>query len=81
MTPKGKELYKKRSITIEPVFGHIKEVLVGQFMRRGLSLYEWKMVCTAHNLLKLWQYEIDKVHERFKKTRQSFSETKFQLWL
>ena len=72
LTPKGKELYKKRSITIEPVFGHIKEVLrFGRFMRRGLEACrcEWKMVCTAHNLLKLWRYEIDKVHEKIQENR------------
>ena len=72
LTPKGKELYKKRSITIEPVFGHIKEVLrFGRFMRRGLEACdsEWKMVCTAHNLLKLWRYGIDKFHEKIRENR------------
>ncbi|GAB1487434.1 hypothetical protein MASR2M79_24920 [Aminivibrio sp.] len=72
LTPVGKELYKKRGITIEPIFGHIKEVLrFGRFMRRGLEACdsEWKMVCTAHNLLKLWRYGIDKVHEKIRENR------------
>jgi len=62
----GRELYRKRAITIEPVFGHIKETLgFRRFMRRGLEAcdHEWKLVCMAHNLLKLWRYGIDKVHK------------------
>jgi hypothetical protein len=62
----GKELYSKRGITIEPIFGHIKEVLgFRRFMQRGLEACgnEWKLICMAHNLLKLWRYGIDKVHK------------------
>ena len=65
-SPGGKELYRKRGITIEPIFGHIKEVLgFRRFMRRGLEACgnEWKLMCMAHNLLKLWRYGIDKVHK------------------
>lgn len=65
-SPGGKELYRKRGITIEPVFGHIKEVLgFRRFMRRGLEacVNEWKLICMAHNLLKLWRYGIDKVRK------------------
>lgn len=65
-SPGGKELYRKRGITIEPIFGHIKEVLgFRRFMRRGLEACgnEWKLICMAHNLLKLWRYGIDKVHK------------------
>ena len=65
-TPGGKELYMKRGITIEPIFGHIKEVLgFRRFIRCGLEACgnEWKLMCTAHNLLKLWRYGIDKVHK------------------
>ena len=72
LTPVGKELWKKRSITIEPIFGHIKEVLrFGRFMHRGLEACEseWKMMCTAHNLLKLWRYGINKVHEKIRENR------------
>jgi hypothetical protein len=50
-SPGGKELYRKRGITIEPIFGHIKEVLgFRRFMRRGLEACgnEWKLMCMAH---------------------------------
>jgi transposase len=52
----GKACYAKRSQTIEPVFGQVKTVQGGgRFMRRGLSACaaEWKLLCVAHNLLKL----------------------------
>jgi len=65
-SPAGKELYSKRGVTIEPIFGHIKEALeFRRFMRRGLEAcgHEWKLICMAHNLLKLWRYGIDKVHK------------------
>jgi hypothetical protein len=67
LTPEGRKQYKKRSATIEPVFGHIKEILdFDRFMRRGLEACdcEWKMICTSHNLLKLWRYGIDKVRKK-----------------
>jgi hypothetical protein len=37
-------------------------------MRRGLKACacEWKMICTAHNLLKLWRYGIDKVRKKIR---------------
>ncbi len=52
----GRTLYAKRAHTVEPVFGHIKEVRkVRRFARRGLGAcdVEWKLVCATHNLLKL----------------------------
>ena len=57
-TPEGKELYKLRKQTVEPVFGQIKAARnFRQFLRRGLAAVqaEWSLVCTAHNLLKLRQ--------------------------
>lgn len=54
----GKEKYKLRKQTVEPVFGQIKEARnFRQFLRRGLDAVsaEWSLVCTAHNLLKLGQ--------------------------
>jgi len=69
LTPEGRKLYKKHSARIEPVFGHIKEVLgFNRFMRRGLEACncEWKMICSAYNLLKLWWYGIDKVHKKIR---------------
>jgi transposase len=67
LTSEGRKLYKKRSATIEPVFGHIKEILdFDRFMRRGLEACacEWKMICIAYNLLKLWRYGIVKVRKK-----------------
>jgi len=58
MTTEGKELYKLRKQTVEPVFGQIKGARgFRQFLRRGLAAVraEWAMLCTVHNLLKLQQ--------------------------
>jgi transposase len=52
------EIYSKRSHTIEPVFGNIKANLgYRRFTRRSLPAVnsEWRLICTAHNLLKLRQ--------------------------
>ena len=52
----GKDRYKLRKQTVEPVFGQIKAARsFRQFLRRGLEAVEaeWSLVCTAHNLLKL----------------------------
>jgi transposase len=54
----GKDKYKLRKQTVEPVFGQIKAARnFRQFLRRGLEAVqaEWSLVCTAHNLLKLGQ--------------------------
>jgi hypothetical protein len=54
----GRMLYVKRAGMVEPVFGQIKEVRGAQrFSRRGLRACdaEWKLICTTHNLLKLWR--------------------------
>ncbi len=56
--PDNAELYSKRSQTIEPVFGNIKGNLgYRRFARRSLPAVqsEWRLICTAHNLLKLRQ--------------------------
>ena len=52
------KLYKKRAASIEPVFGNIKGNLgYRRFARRSLHAVnsEWRLMCTAHNLLKLRQ--------------------------
>ncbi len=57
-TKRGRELYKKRSQTVEPVFGQIKDCRgIRKFMRRGLEAcaQEWKLICATHNILKLWR--------------------------
>lgn len=58
LTKQGKKLYKWRSQAVEPVFGQIKEGRAcGRFLRRGLAAArsEWRLICAAHNLLKLWR--------------------------
>ncbi len=56
LTEEGRELYKLRSQTVEPVFGQIKSARgLDGFMRRGTDAVdsEWKIIALAHNLLKL----------------------------
>ena len=58
-TERGRTLYTKRAHTVEPVFGYIKDVRgARRFARRGLRACdgEWKLICTTHNLLKLWRH-------------------------
>jgi transposase len=57
-TKRGRAIYAKRSISIEPVFGQIKETRrARRFHRRGLSAVdcEWKLLATTHNILKMWR--------------------------
>ncbi|MBI2945241.1 MAG: transposase [Candidatus Wallbacteria bacterium] len=57
-TKRGQTLYKRRKCIVEPVFGQIKsERGTRQFQRRGLRACqsEWNILCTAHNLMKLWR--------------------------
>ena len=58
LTKRGRALYKKRGILVEPVFGQVKEVQgFRRFMRRGLGAAqsEWSLAGMTHNLLKLWR--------------------------
>lgn len=55
-TKEGREKYKKRKETVEPVFGIIKSVLgFRQFLLRGLDKVnvEWDLVTLAYNFKKL----------------------------
>jgi hypothetical protein len=56
-TSVGKQLYKLRKQTVEPVFGIIKSVLgFRQFRLRGrekVSL-EWLLVCVSYNFKRLF---------------------------
>ena len=55
-TAEGKAQYKRRSATVEPVFGQIKQVRhFRQFSMRGVTAVaaEWQLMCLTHNLLKL----------------------------
>jgi transposase len=56
-TKKGRETYAERKWISEPVFGQIKRGLgFVQFLLNGINKMrsEWRMVCMAHNLRKLW---------------------------
>jgi len=58
LTERGRELYKIRGKTVEPVFGQIKDVRgFDRFMQRGIDACrgEWSLICATHNLLKLWR--------------------------
>ena len=55
-TAAGRELYKLRKQTVEPVFGIIKEVM--KFRRfsmrgKGKASLEWLLVCAAYNVKRL----------------------------
>lgn len=57
-TKAGRAVYAKRKEIVEPVFGQIKQARgFRQFLLRGLNKVkgEWILVCTTHNILKLWK--------------------------
>lgn len=59
-TKRGKEIYKHRGKSVEPVFGQIKEPDIQGFNRfrlRGKPKVkgEWSLVCTGHNIMKLFR--------------------------
>ena len=56
--PAGKRLYARRKTMIEPVFGQIKQRGGARTQHRGRDAVttEWKMMTTAHNLLKYWRF-------------------------
>lgn len=57
-TKRGRAVYAERKKTVEPVFGQIKQGRgFRQFLLRGLEKVkgEWSLICTTHNLLKLWR--------------------------
>jgi len=56
-TKRGRKLYALRMETVEPVLGQIKQARgFRQFLLRGLRKVrgEWGLICTGHNLLKLF---------------------------
>jgi transposase len=58
LTIRGRAMYAWRQILPEPVFGQIKHGRgFRQFLRRGVQRVgqEWSLICTAHNLLKLYR--------------------------
>ena len=59
LTAEGRRKYGLRKETVEPVFGQIKRCLgFDRFSLRGEEAcnHEWRFVCTAHNLLKLFRH-------------------------
>jgi transposase len=57
-TKKGKRCYGLRKELPEPVFGQIKQGRgFRQFLLRGMAKAggEWKVICTGHNILKLFR--------------------------
>ena len=59
LSEEGKEEYKKRMYTVEPVFGNIKyNSGFRQFLLRGLKKVkgEFNLMCIAHNLKKIATY-------------------------
>ena len=58
-TKRGRKRYALRMETVEPVFGQIKQGRgFRQFLLRGLEQVnrEWSLICTGHNLLKLFRH-------------------------
>ena len=57
--PEAQAIYKLRQSIVEPVFGQIKQWRgFRQFWLRGLQAVraEWQIICTTHNLLKLYRF-------------------------
>jgi len=57
-TKPGRRLYARRKVIVEPVFGQIKQGRgFRQFLLRGMRKVrgEWALICTTHNVLKLWR--------------------------
>ncbi|MDO8632610.1 MAG: IS1182 family transposase [Phycisphaerales bacterium] len=57
-TKAGAAVYAARKAIVEPVFGQIKQARgFRQFLLRGIEKVqgEWSLVCTTHNILKLYR--------------------------
>ena len=79
----GMEIYSKRKIDVEPVFGNIKyNKSFRRFLLRGLDKVktEFGLVAIAHNLTKLYKWLLQnegKIPEKIKCFLKSFPETSF----
>ena len=54
----GQAIYRMRKAIVEPVFGQIKHIRgFRRFSFRGKAKTraEWSLICSTHNLLKLWR--------------------------
>lgn len=57
-TAEGRATYARRKLTVEPVFGQVKEIRgFRRFSLRGLAAVaaEWQLVLLTHNILKLFR--------------------------
>lgn len=54
----GKAIYNRRIATVEPVFGHLRNIGLERFTLRGKPKVDaqWKLYCIVHNLLKIHRY-------------------------
>ncbi|MBV1734760.1 MAG: IS1182 family transposase [Candidatus Desulforudis sp.] len=60
-TKNGRERYKLRQVSVEPVFGYVKEQLgLRQLLLRGVAKARswWRFTCAVHNLLKIFRFGI-----------------------
>jgi transposase len=60
-TERGHKLYRRRQVTVEPVFAHTKfNRKIDRFQRRGRTAVrsEWRLITATHNLLKLHSHRI-----------------------
>ena len=58
-TELGHKLYRRRQVTVEPVFAQTKfNRRIDRFLRRGRSAVrsEWRLITATHNLLKLHRH-------------------------
>lgn len=58
-TPLARQLLQQRKVIIEPVFGMLREQQgLLRFLVRGRAKVtaEWRLLCVAHNLRKLWKH-------------------------
>jgi transposase len=56
-TRRGRAIYARRKVIVEPVFGQLKRVMgFGQFLLRGLKRMrgEWRLACLGYNLRRLF---------------------------
>ncbi len=57
-TAAGHAIYRMRKAIVEPVFGQTKQARGFRrfsFRGRTKTRAEWSLICTTHNLLKLWR--------------------------
>ena len=60
-TKRGRDIYRKRGQSVEPVFGQHVTRGLDRFMLRGEdgAAAEWSLFSATHNLLKLWRERWD----------------------